>query len=275
MKRLSRGEYFGTHYNKLILDDCTITDTEYVHEKVEWHYHENPYFTYLIEGSVFEANKKQEYVLKPGSLLFHNCQEAHYNIKPPGYTRGFHIELNSSWFNMKDIDFNRFEGCIQLENPFIKGLMNKIFLESKINDTFSQLSVDALIVAIFDAFKYSGSELMSIKNPSWLKKLNELLIEGHVEMSLTMLSEELQIHPVHLSREFSKYFGSTFGQYARQMKLNKAILLINTGKFSMTEVCYMCGFYDQSHFTNAFRNFYGHTPLKVLKKIIQVKNLQF
>ena len=77
---------------------------------------------------------------------------------------------------------------------------------------------------------------------------------------LSSLSKELNIHPVHLSREFHKYFGSTLGQYTRQLKLNKAIHLMATKKYTMTEICYQCGFYDQSHFITAFKATYNMTP---------------
>ena len=91
MNTLKPGEYYGTHYQKLAFKDIVITDTEYTHPKVDWHHHENPYFTYLLQGKLFEANKKEAYYLEPGSLLFHHWQDAHYNIKPPEFTRGFHI----------------------------------------------------------------------------------------------------------------------------------------------------------------------------------------
>lgn len=266
MNILKRGEFFGSHYQKLNFDELTLTDTEYTHNKVDWHYHENPYFTYLLQGKLFEENKKGAYYLKPGSLLFHNWQDSHYNIKPPEYTRGFHIELNSDWFAKHDISSMDFEGSLNLENPFIKCLMNKVFLESKINDNHSQSSIELLILDIFNKMKNHQTDVGS-KKPSWVSKLQELILETDVDYSLSKLSQELKIHPVHLSREFHKYFGSTLGQYIRQLKLNKAIIMISTNKFSMTEICYKCGFYDQSHFISNFKSIYNTTPSNYLKQM--------
>ncbi|CAM4408367.1 hypothetical protein [Flavobacterium terrigena] len=72
MNQLKKGEFYGTHYQKSTFENIIITDTEYTHSKVDWHYHENPYFTYLLEGKLFESNKKESYYLEPGNLLFHN-----------------------------------------------------------------------------------------------------------------------------------------------------------------------------------------------------------
>lgn len=268
MNELKKGEFFGSHYQKLNFDAFTITDTEYTHDKVDWHYHENPYFTYLLQGKLYEANKKEEYYLKPGSLLFHNWQDSHHNVKPPEYTRGFHIELNAEWFEKHDFLSTKFEGSIHLRNPLIKGLMNRIFMETKTCDNFTQLSIELLLTDVFNKIK-NPKPYISSKTPKWVKKLQERMLEEEVEYSLSELSHELNIHPVHLSREFHRYFGTTLGRYVRQLKLNKAIVLISTTNCTMTEICYQCGYYDQSHFISNFKSIYNSTPTEFLKRMSQ------
>lgn len=275
MKKLLKGEYFGKHYNKNQFNDLLITDTEYTHEKVDWHYHQNPYFTYLLQGKLFEENKKENYYLNSGSLLFHNWQDAHHNIKPPDFTRGFHVEITLDWFDLYDIKSFDFEGSIHLENPLVKQKMNTIFIESKMKDVHSQISIDMLLVDVFNTMKPVHKSIEN-KMPNWVKQLKEILHASNNEnTSLTDLSEILNIHPVHLSREFPKYFKTTIGNYIRTQRLNKALLLIAENKFSMTEVCYVSGFYDHSHFTNTFKKVYQQTPLKISKKIGNVNLLQF
>lgn len=266
MKELKKGQFYGSHYQKLNFDAFTITDTEYTHSKVDWHYHENPYFTYLLQGKLFEANKKEEYHLKPGALLFHNWQDAHYNCKPQEYTRGFHIELNQEWFRKYDISTSEIEGSLNLKNPLVKNLMNKIFFESKVNDRHSKISIELLILEVLNSVKNDYS-IDLIKKPHWVKKLNQLFLDTEKKYSLTKLSQELNIHPVHLSRQFHKYFGITFGQYVRHLKLNKAIVMIVSKKYSLTEICYQCGFYDQSHFISSFKSIFNNTPSSFLKQI--------
>lgn len=273
--QLKKGEYFGNHYHKLQLDNFLITDTEYTHEKVDWHSHQNPYFTYLLEGKLFEANKKETYHLSPGTLLFHNWQDAHYNIKPPEFTRGFHIEMNSKWFEKYDLKSFDFQGSLHLENPFTKELMTKIFFESKVLDNNSQTSIELLLINVFSTIKNQPYKKDS-NIPNWVYQLKEILHEQpDICTSLTNLSSILNIHPVHLSREFSTYFKTTMGNYIRRQKINKAILLIINKKLSMTEICYECGFYDQSHFITSFKKVYGYTPLQFSKKTNNVNFIQF
>jgi AraC-like DNA-binding protein len=261
MDLLKKGEFFGTHYQKSTFDNVIITDTEYTHPKVDWHYHENPYFTYLLQGQLFEANKKESYYLTPGSLLFHNWQDTHYNIKPPEYTRGFHIELNENWFSNYDIKITDFEGSINIKNPLIKSLMNKVYVESKIKDHYSTTSIETLLLDIFSNIK--DNQKTTAKKPEWVNQLQELLHEEQVDFSLNNLSTILGVHPVHLSRTFNRYFGTSLGNYIRVLKINKAFRLILANKISMTEICYQCGFYDQSHFITSFKQVYHTTPTRL------------
>lgn len=274
MKKLANGEYFGNHYNKTHFKDLVITDTEYTHAKVDWHYHENPYFTYLLQGKLFEENKKNSYYLKKGSLLFHNWQDAHYNIKPKDFTRGFHVELTDNWLEKYEINTVNLEGSLHVKNPFIKEKMNKIFFESKIKDANSQLTIEMLLIDIFSNIKPTAS-ISKVQIPVWVNNLKEILhCKQEICTSLASLSSILNIHPVHLSREFPKYFHTTIGNYIRTQKVNKALLLITENKLSMTEICYQCGFYDQSHFITTFKKIYNHTPLQFSKKIRNVNFLQ-
>ena len=266
MNELKKGEFFGHHYKKSTFEDILITDTEYTHDRVDWHYHENPYFTYLLQGKLYEANKKEDYYLAPGSLLFHNWQDAHHNIKAPEYTRGFHVELNANWFEKHELSTKALEGSLHLKNPMLKKLLNTIFWETKIADKHSQISIDSLLLEIMTTMKHHNL-IVACKKPKWVDNLNDLLLETTIDYSLTELAKLLGIHPVHLSREFHKYFGLTFGKYIRHLKLNKAVLLMTTKKYSLTEICYSCGFYDQSHFINTFKAIYHTTPSKFLNQI--------
>lgn len=145
--------------------------------------------------------------------------------------------------------------------------MNQIFIETKINDQYSNLSIESNLIHIFNSLTEAKSG--NSRKPLWVNLLKELLIEEQIDHSLYSLSTKLEIHPVHLSREFNRYFGTTLGNYIRLIKLNKALCLLTSNKYSLTEICYQCGFYDQSHFITNFKRIYKTTPSKLLKNISQ------
>jgi len=94
------------------------------------------------------------------------------------------------------------------------------------------------------------------KTPVWAKELKEIL-QDHIDTNLSLkeISKNLDIHPAYLSREFSKYFDNlSFGDYIRKHRIEKAIDLLNNSEHTLTEIAYLTGFSDQSHFTRIFKS---------------------
>jgi AraC-like DNA-binding protein len=111
------------------------------------------------------------------------------------------------------------------------------------------------------------------KIPAWAKELKEIL-QDHVDTNLSLkeISKNLDIHPAYLSREFSKYFDNlSFGDYIRKQRIEKAIELLNNSSYSLTEIAYLTGFSDQSHFTRIFKLHTGKSPSVYRRGIKRVK----
>lgn len=272
MQRIKKGDFFGSHHHVIQFDNVVVTETEYTHDRVDWHYHENAYFTYLLNGELFEANRKQSYILDSGSLLYHNWQDPHYNEKRTDYSRGFHVEIEKKWFDRYELDNKVGEGSQLLIHPLIKGEFDQLYLETKINDSVSELSIHGILLRIFTLLK-EKQDSYDPSNPDWIPVLKELLHDECAgNHSLTSLSKRLNIHPVHISRAFPRYFATTFGNYIRKLRLDKAAILLKDSNKTVTEIAYDCGFADQSHLIRCFKNFYGMTPLQYQKIVGHSKN---
>jgi len=105
------------------------------------------------------------------------------------------------------------------------------------------------------------------KIPAWVRELKET-IQDHIDdnLSLKELSKTLDINPSYLSREFSKYFEDlSFGEYIRKLRIEKAKELMEHASYSLTEIAYLTGFSDQSHFTRIFRQHTGQSPSEYKK----------
>ena len=121
-----------------------------------------------------------------------------------------------------------------------------------------QEPVEHLLLEVFNKYlKQQGSK----KAPAWAGEIREMIqdqIDTNMSPSLQQVSEELKINPAYLSREFSKYFEDlSFGEYIRKMRLEKAIHLMETTNYSLTEIAYLTGFSDQSHFNRIFKKQMG------------------
>lgn len=131
----------------------------------------------------------------------------------------------------------------------------------------TQNPVDHLFIDVFN--KFLKQKAAKKKTPGWVKELKEIIQDQiDTNLSLTDISKSLDIHPSYLSREFSKHFDNlSFGEYIRKLRIEKAIELMKTSPYSLTEIAYLTGFSDQSHFTRIFKKHTGQNPSAYRKKI--------
>lgn len=125
-----------------------------------------------------------------------------------------------------------------------------------------------LLLTVFNKF-IKGKQTKGKKIPAWTQELRDL-IQDHIDTSLTLkeLSKDLSINPSYLSREFSKHFDDlSFGDYIRKQRIEKAISLMDTPAHSLTDIAYLTGFSDQSHFTRIFKKHMGISPSEYRKKM--------
>ncbi|MFH7005570.1 chromate resistance protein ChrB domain-containing protein [Flavobacterium bizetiae] len=112
--------------------------------------------------------------------------------------------------------------------------------------------------------KFLSEKKSNQKTPSWVKDLKEIIqdqIDAQFTFDLKKISNDLELNPSYLSREFSKYFEDlNFGEYVRKLRIEKAINLIQHSTYTLTEIAYMTGFSDQSHFTRIFKLHTGKNP---------------
>jgi AraC family transcriptional regulator len=268
MIQLSSGEHFGENKKKLFLKDAILIEAGYCPEmSVPWHYHENAYFYYHVKGHLAEINKKKDYYCLPGTALFHLWQEPHRNGKFSPDALFFHLEFSKEWFERHHISTTSLQGDFQLSDPVYQSIFRRIYLESKIQDSSTALSIDGLSLHAFASMMRVSVDEKSRK-PEWVKKVREILTDSLNEnVTLTYLASETAVHPVYLSRGFPKYFGMSFGEYVRRLRIEKSVILLQSGDLSVTEIAFACGFSDQSHFIRSFKSVNGITPFQYRKKL--------
>jgi AraC family transcriptional regulator len=74
------------------------------------------------------------------------------------------------------------------------------------------------------------------------------------------IAHDAGVHPVHLARQFRRYFGCAPADYVRQRRVELAALLVRTTPRPLAEIAYACGFVDQSHLNRAFVKTFATSP---------------
>ena len=137
-----------------------------------------------------------------------------------------------------------------------------------------QSPAEHLLLQIYRTYLTQKGEKKT-KPPAWTAELRDI-IQNHVDTNLSLnlktVSEDLDIHPTYLSREFSRYFDDlSFGEYIRKLRIEKAIQLLESSTNSLSEIGYLTGFSDQSHFTRIFRQHTGKSPSEFRKNLAKRK----
>ncbi|WCO02964.1 helix-turn-helix domain-containing protein [Psychroserpens ponticola] len=266
MKILSKGEYYGIMKSEHNYDGVMLSEYNYLQEETDWHYHENPYLMYVLQGSLFDINKKKQTACSSGSLFFYNWDEPHFNSKHSDHAKGFHIEFERQWFKEKQLDLNLWEGSQLIENPKLHHILAKLYFEFKCDDDYSQVSVELLLLQLCEGID-SIHIIKTLDEPLWIQKLKDILHQVNQNLSLDALSKQLGVHPTHISRAVPKHLKTTLGDYIRQHKVKTAIGYMMNSKLSLTEITYLSGFSDQSHFIRLFKLYIGMTPKQYRRKI--------
>jgi AraC-like DNA-binding protein len=138
------------------------------------------------------------------------------------------------------------------------------------HEKHTQQPFEDLLVSVLNRFLKNkpGSKK---KVPAWAQELKEI-IQDHIDANLSLkeLSKGLDINPSYLSREFSRYFENmSFGEYIRKQRIEKAVELMQQPSYSLTEIAYLTGFSDQSHFTRIFKKHTGQNPSAYRKKMVK------
>ena len=80
------------------------------------------------------------------------------------------------------------------------------------------------------------------------------------DLTITGISDYLQVSAGHLSRSFKKATGHTVLEYITLVRMKKAVEFFEKKEYRISEIAYFVGFNDPKHFSNTFRKYIGVTP---------------
>lgn len=80
------------------------------------------------------------------------------------------------------------------------------------------------------------------------------------DYSLEKVAQIANLSPYHFLRVFKAQIGRTPYDFLLDIKIKKACALLNGHKFSITDICYLCGFNSLNHFGSVFKRRVGVSP---------------
>ena len=90
-------------------------------------------------------------------------------------------------------------------------------------------------------------------------------------LSLEAIAAQLFVSPSNLSRIFKAQSGRLFSEHLRDVRLNRAVKLLEETSYTVERIASECGIRDISSFYRNFRKTFGMSP-QIYKQIKQTKN---
>ncbi|MCG8549377.1 MAG: AraC family transcriptional regulator [Desulfobacterales bacterium] len=140
-------------------------------------------------------------------------------------------------------------------SPFC-GRAERLYLESRILELISrQIALLAL-----DNGQGDSSPLDSADKEGVARARAMLVADIHQTPGLAELSREAGMSHPKLTRCFKSIYGMTLFEYLREIRLNRARVLLEDHNKSVTEASYSVGYSSLSHFARAYRSRFGISP---------------
>lgn len=161
---------------------------------------------------------------------------------------------------------------------FLYGLSSELYKASSRQDAppnvrmdymriFSTLDLNAIVDRMLE---WIGTETVSARGDSATDDLTARVVEyilAHYQETITLdvLARTLFSSREHICKQFKKSMGGNLFAYLRNVRLERAFILLQRTNTSIADIAQACGFTDTSYFIKTFKQRYGCTPSSLRK----------
>jgi len=236
------------YLNLLLLDDSTTCSIQIQAE------------TYLLQSSE--------------NILIHMDKGSHFDLKSIGKENRVLLMLIPSdkliAFHDKYIaDKERFKhGLLTKADSRITLTLKQIFELYETDSYLNQLKIQSLLLELIihqvESLYVENEHKEIIANKNHYEKIQMVkkLIDDDLSKNHTIseLAKAVGTNEQYLKKHFKQYFGKTVMNYITEKKMEHAKKLILMGKYRVSDVAQMTGYKHSTHFTTAFKKYFGIIP---------------
>lgn len=158
--------------------------------------------------------------------------------------------------------------CLELIAPGIFSVHFSQLSQSILVDFFEKDDLNAVNELIGDRF---FEEIGVFECNDMIFESIDKIRQTKGNVSVKEIYSSLEVSKSKLEQHFNKEIGLTPKEFCKIEKINCFIKLYLEGKGqSLTELTYLCGYYDQSHLIKDFKYFLNTSPGKFLKALEKI-----
>lgn len=225
-------------------------------EVLDWHEHSNLSFCFVMKGSYQETTRRRTFTCRPGDVV----------IKPGAMQHQNRFSQLGAVCLLLEISEESLGGSAGLIERDLNGPIHDYHLarigfelheELQATDSLSAIMLEAIALRTV----VSGLRLVRerSKKQSQLEAMREALDArvgaGDLTAGCLTASERKNVR-----RLFYEMEGCTMNSYILRRRAFRAFVELRNTDYSLADIAYRCGFYDQAHFTKVFATLFGITP---------------
>ena len=233
------------------------------HENVfcDVHMHISPEIILVTEGTLNMCVKGKDYNINKGQALFVPPYEAHsFSSKIDNVSHVLLFSCDLLSYMTDHLRNNEIDSHIFTPSPILFELVEEYLPEE------TNYADPRKAEAILSPFLYEIFEKCRFKKRAQpledrlLFALEYISKNFSSEITLEDVAKVAGVHPVTLSRSFTKRTGTTFASFVKYTRARHAAELIRNKKLTFTEVAMQSGFGSVRSFNRSFLEIYGVTP---------------
>ena len=259
------------HYYSTSSQDISLIQAQYQEFAFQRHYHLDFHIGLITQGQQKFVYKGTSYHAGAGQVVMMPPDELHdgHSKLESGYQVSV-FSVSPQWFgDLADHSKNghvlSFSELILSDQATFLQLRN--FHGLLINPNISQLAQDCLpfegFSTIVDRYAQFGSKTQVKLGTQSVNTLKDYLMANLDQpVRLEQLSELCDLTTTQFQRHFKNKMGITPYAWLSRLRMEQGMRLIKSG-IGGTEVAHQVGFYDQAHFSKAFKTAFGVSPSKI------------
>ncbi|MBQ4154308.1 MAG: AraC family transcriptional regulator [Clostridia bacterium] len=228
----------------------------------------------VTEGAISVAADDKYFTLKKGQAILHPPMQFH-NITSMGDKKSSIAVFSFSGENIPNLqdkvleigDISKTKSLLELAKKHFVIRYRFSIKEPKSTGISHLLYVKRLELFLLELVNNNQEKNealpQSAENYSFIiKTLNDNIDK---RLSIAEIASLCNMSAINLQKTFSKYAGIGIIEYFNQLKMQKAIELLERG-MSVKQTALLLGFHDQNYFSTVFKRITGNTPSNILAK---------
>ena len=140
--------------------------------------------------------------------------------------------------------------------------LSEIEREFRTKSLFYEIRISGILMQILG--ETAAHDLYKSRHEHKLVKSVSEYMRENVEKELTnkSLGKIFGYHPNYINQLFVRCTGMSLHKYLGEVRMSKAMELLQNTNMSVNEICNECGFADLPHFSKAFKKETGYPPSK-------------